>query len=96
MLFRVLSGIMDYGHGVPSLLSLTLLDFDLDYLSHEVRFTTIMVRKKCQKKRKLPRIWLEPPVYIILSPFISSHDHLVMSILMFCAIYAYFLQQAIQ
>lgn len=50
--FRVLSGIMDYGHGVPSLLSLTLLDFDLDYLSHEVRFTTTMVRKKCQKKKK--------------------------------------------
>lgn len=43
-----------------------------------------------EKKRKIPRIWLEPPVYIILSPFISSHDHLVMSILMFCAIYAYF------
>lgn len=51
MLFSILSGIMDYGHGLPSLLSLTLLDFDLDYLSHEVRFTTIMVRKKCQKKK---------------------------------------------
>lgn len=52
MLFGVLSGIVDYGHGVPSLLSLTLLGLDLEYLSHEVRFTTIIGEKEMPEKKE--------------------------------------------